>query len=104
MRYIFIYTRNMLVILLISSLLSCGASITHHTLDSQPIRESGPFQSPTQLNSEINSDVVHKHESQLHSSYTTNRIIFWAAITTTSDLYTHEKVTTTLSTLTHNVQ
>ena len=81
MRYLFIITRNMMAILLISSLLSCGVSITHPTLDSHPDRESGPLQYPTQLNSEINSDVDHKHESEEHSSYTTNRIIYWSAIT-----------------------
>ena len=82
MRYILMFTRNMLVVLLISSFLSCGASKTHHTLDTQPIRESGPFQYQTPVKSEINSHVVHKHETEVHSSYVTERIIFWSVITT----------------------
>ena len=92
MRYLF-FIRNMLVILLISSLFGCGSIITHHTLDSQPIHESGPLQYQTQLNSEINSDVIHKDESREHSSFTTNRIIFWSAITITTllQIYIHTR-------------
>lgn len=57
MRCLLMFIRNILVVLLISSLLSCGASITQHTLDTQPIRESGPFQYPAQVNSEANSQI-----------------------------------------------
>ena len=79
MRHLFMFTRNMLVVLLISSFLSCGASITHHTLDTQPIRESGPFQYPTLVNSEANSPVVHKHQTQGSSQYI-NGVIYGASI------------------------
>lgn len=61
MRHLSIFTRNIVVVLQISSCLDCTSSITYYTLDPQPTRETGPIQYSTQANSEANSHVIHMH-------------------------------------------